>query len=62
MEHPSELSILAILMLDPGYAYVTPDGKYLYVLIKGVLVKFEGEFSGMDEMQINEWLVDYFNV
>ena len=57
-----EYQILFILRLDPNYAYVTPDGKYMYLLIKDVLVKFEGEFAGMSREELNAWIVDYFNV
>ena len=53
-----EAAIFAQLVNNPGYAYVTPDGKKLYAVASpdtGMFV-FEGEFTGMSVEEVNEFI------
>lgn len=55
----TEAAIYAQLKNNPGHAYVTPDGKKLYAIAdEDYMLVFEGDFSRMDENDVNRFIVN----
>jgi len=53
-----ESLILAKLKNNNEMAYITPDGRKLYVLVNGRLVCFYGiDFNHMNDKEINTYIV-----